>query len=93
MVTDFTAELCFLGRAVGATLLGGVPTLFLRILDDPELSTVQLPALSAVIVGEPRSRPIWSSAWSDTSARLRRCSTAKVRPRSSPPPISTTHLR
>lgn len=52
MVTDFTAESFVSSAALsGATLLGGVPTLFLRILDDPELSTVQLPALSAVIVG------------------------------------------
>ncbi|WP_328354990.1 acyl--CoA ligase [Mycobacterium sp. NBC_00419] len=52
MVADFAAG-SFVSAAheSRATLLGGVPTLFLRILDDPELSRVQLPALSAVIVG------------------------------------------
>lgn len=52
MVTDFTPESFVAASANSrATLMGGVPTLFLRILGDKELASVELADLRTVIVG------------------------------------------
>lgn len=52
MVSEFTgAAFAQAASQTRATLLGGVPTLFLRILEDPELEQVQLPHLRAMLVG------------------------------------------
>ncbi|WP_405136465.1 class I adenylate-forming enzyme family protein [Nocardia sp. NBC_01388] len=52
MVTDFSA-LNFLESAVqsNATFIGGVPTLFLRMMEDPELARMKPPNLRAILLG------------------------------------------
>jgi fatty-acyl-CoA synthase len=52
MVADFSAE-AFVEAAVrsGATLLGGVPTLYLRIMESPDLASAAMPALRTLLLG------------------------------------------
>jgi fatty-acyl-CoA synthase len=52
MVAEFSAE-AFVEAAVrsGATLLGGVPTLYLRIMESPELASAAMPALRTLLLG------------------------------------------
>lgn len=52
IVTDFTAEQFIeAASASKATLLGGVPTLYLRILENPELAAARLPSLRTLMLG------------------------------------------
>lgn len=52
MAAEFSAE-AFVEAAVssGATLLGGVPTLYLRILESPALASEAMPALRTLLLG------------------------------------------
>jgi fatty-acyl-CoA synthase len=52
MVADFSAE-AFVEAAVrsGATLLGGVPTLYLRMMESPELASAAMLALRTLLLG------------------------------------------
>ena len=52
MVAEFTAE-AFVEAAIrsDATLLGGVPTLYLRIMESPALASESMPALRTLLLG------------------------------------------